>query len=96
MSELMYGGWLAENIYYLGAAGSVIVNGVRIAGVSGIYKKPIFPLGHFERVPYADHDGDIHSVCYLRLYEEQKLSLVSTTTAPTKRFECSLVLTPAA
>jgi lariat debranching enzyme len=38
MWELYHGGWLAENIYYLGAAGSVIVNGLRIAGASGIYK----------------------------------------------------------
>lgn len=33
-----HGGWLAPNIYYLGAAGSVKVNGIRIAGASGIYK----------------------------------------------------------
>lgn len=38
MWELYHGGWLAENIYYLGAAGSVIVNGLRIVGASGIYK----------------------------------------------------------
>lgn len=38
MWELYHGGWLAEGIYYLGAAGSVLVNGLRIAGASGIYK----------------------------------------------------------
>ncbi len=38
MWELYHGGWLAENIYYMGAAGSVMVDGFRIAGASGIYK----------------------------------------------------------
>lgn len=38
MWELYHGGWLAPSIYYLGAAGSVYVNGLRIVGASGIYK----------------------------------------------------------
>lgn len=38
MWELYHGGWLAPDIYYLGAAGSVLVNGLRICGASGIYK----------------------------------------------------------
>ena len=40
-----HGGWLAPNIYFLGHAGCVQVNGVRIAGASGIYKSHDFPLG---------------------------------------------------
>lgn len=35
MQELPYGGWVAPNIYYMGYAGCVQVNGVRIAGLSG-------------------------------------------------------------
>jgi lariat debranching enzyme len=38
MWELYHGGWLAPRIYYLGAAGSVYVDGLRIVGASGIYK----------------------------------------------------------
>jgi hypothetical protein len=45
MWELYYGGWLAPNIYYLGEAGCVRVNGLRIAGASGIYKVTDFNRG---------------------------------------------------
>ena len=38
VSASYHGGWLAENMYYLGTAGSVLVNGLRISGASGIYK----------------------------------------------------------
>lgn len=34
-----YGGWVAPNIYYLGNAGVVKFGGLRIAGLSGIYKE---------------------------------------------------------
>ncbi len=43
-----HGGWLAPNIYYLGAAGSVVVNGIRISGASGIFKSFDYRLGEWE------------------------------------------------
>ena len=51
MSDLFHGGWLAPNIYYLGAAGVVTFGGVRIGGISGIFKKGDYQRGHFEHAP---------------------------------------------
>ena len=40
-----HGGWLAPSIYFLGHAGCVQVNGVRIAGASGIFNANHFRQG---------------------------------------------------
>jgi lariat debranching enzyme len=46
--ERYHGGWLAPNIYFLGYAGCVQVNGVRIAGASGIFKANDFHQGQYK------------------------------------------------
>jgi lariat debranching enzyme len=48
LQELAYGGWVAPNIYYLGYAGVIDVDGIRIAGISGIFRDNHFEKGHFE------------------------------------------------
>ncbi len=40
-----YGGWVAPNIFYLGTAGVVNFGGLRIAGLTGIYKDGDFYKG---------------------------------------------------
>ena len=48
-----HGGWLAPNIYFLGFAGCVQVNGIRIAGASGIYSVHHYNLGELKS-PFID------------------------------------------
>ena len=45
MWELYYGGWIAPNIYYLGNTGCVRVDGLRVMGMSGIFKSGDYHKG---------------------------------------------------
>ena len=54
LSELFHGGWAAPNIYYMGHAGVVNVGGLRIAGLSGIFKENHYRLGHHEVPIFSD------------------------------------------
>ncbi|KAI8654329.1 DBR1 domain-containing protein [Fusarium sp. Ph1] len=73
--ELYHGGWLAPNIYYLGAAGVINYGPCRIAGLSGIYNASDYRKPHEERLPY-DRDL-IRSIYHVREYDVQKLLQVT-------------------
>ncbi|EXJ92371.1 hypothetical protein A1O3_00921 [Capronia epimyces CBS 606.96] len=69
--ELYYGGWVAPNIYYLGAANVVRFGPLRIAGLSGIWKGYDYPKPHFERLPYNREDTS--SIYHVRELDVRKL-----------------------
>eukprot|EP00890_Picochlorum_soloecismus_P003601 jgi/Picsp_1/4241/NSC_01750-R1_lariat debranching enzyme len=69
--ELYYGGWVAPNIYFLGYSGVVWFGGIRIAGLSGIYKKHDYLLGHCEAPPYSEKS--LRSAYHIRALEVSKL-----------------------
>lgn len=71
LAELYYGGWVAPNIYYLGAANVVRVGPLRIAGMSGIWKGLDYRKVHGERLPFSH--GDIKSFYHVRELDVRKL-----------------------
>ncbi|KAL4996083.1 lariat debranching enzyme, C-terminal domain-containing protein [Aspergillus recurvatus] len=74
--ELYYGGWVAPNIYYMGAANVLRFGPLRIAGLSGIWKGRDYRKPHFERLPY--NDDDIKSIYHVRELDVRKLLQVRT------------------
>jgi lariat debranching enzyme len=75
ISSLAYGGWVCDNIYYMGYSGVVRFGGLRIAGVSGIYKSHDSFLGHYEKLPY---DGNsLRSVFHIRRQEIHRILTIS-------------------
>mmetsp|Transcript_844 Transcript_844/g.836 ORF Transcript_844/g.836 Transcript_844/m.836 type:complete len:163 (+) Transcript_844:87-575(+) len=74
LKDLYYGGWVAENIYFLGYSGVINVNGLRIAGVSGIHNRSDWSKGYYEVYPFQY--GELKSSFHTRQYEIMKLALV--------------------
>lgn len=75
MQELYYGGWLAPNVYYLGACGVVNYRGIRIGGMSGIYKDWDYRKGRFEFPPYDNKT--LRSVYHVRNFEVARFKLLA-------------------
>ena len=71
MKDLYYGGWVAENMYYMGYSGFVDWNGLWIGGISGIFKPYDFKKGYTEVYPFSD--SDIKSVYHTREFEVMKV-----------------------
>jgi lariat debranching enzyme len=76
MQELYYGGWLAPQIYYLGAAGVVRFRGLRIGGVSGIFKGYNYRKPHWERAPY-DPSSSLRSIYHVRHVDVTRMQSLS-------------------
>ncbi|EMF09678.1 uncharacterized protein SEPMUDRAFT_72605 [Sphaerulina musiva SO2202] len=74
--ELYHGGWVAPNIYYMGAANILRLGPLRIAGMSGIWKGFDYRKPHFERLPY--NESDMKSIYHVRELDVRKLLQVRT------------------
>lgn len=74
--ELYYGGWVAPNIYYMGAANVLRLGALRIAGLSGIWKGYNYRKPHYERLPY--NGDDVRSIYHVREFDTRKLLQLSS------------------
>jgi lariat debranching enzyme len=74
--ELSYGGWVAPNIFYMGAANVIRLGPLRIAGMSGIWKGYDYNKSHYERLPY--NDDDMNSIYHIREFDVRKLLQIRT------------------
>ncbi len=73
MRDLYYGGWVAENIYYLGASGVVKVKKgdveLRVGGISGIEKYYDYLKGYHEESPYVINHDWLKTMYHIRQFE---------------------------
>jgi len=74
--ELYYGGWVAPNIYYMGAANVLRLGPLRIAGMSGIWKGFDYRKPHHERLPF--NQSDVKSFYHVREIDVRKLLQLRT------------------
>ncbi|EAQ86857.1 hypothetical protein CHGG_08110 [Chaetomium globosum CBS 148.51] len=74
--ELYYGGWVAPNIYYMGAANVLRLGPLRIAGMSGIWKGFDYRKQHHERLPF--NSDDVKSFYHVREIDVRKLLQLRT------------------
>ncbi|KAL2024106.1 hypothetical protein VTK56DRAFT_9886 [Thermocarpiscus australiensis] len=74
--ELYYGGWVAPNIYYMGAANVLRLGPLRITGMSGIWKGFDYKKQHHERLPFSL--DDIKSFYHVREIDVRKLLQLRT------------------
>ena len=98
LRELYYGGYVAPNIYYLGSAGCIQYRGIRIGGISGIYKAHDYTKGHCETIPYGlVNRNDLKSAYHVRTVDIARMKLLqpqpthaqntTTTQRPRNRFD---------
>lgn len=77
--SLLFGGWAAPNIYYMGSSGVIVLSKgetkLRIGGVSGIYNYHDFHKGYDSSLPLSGKN-DTKNVYHVREFDIFKLSLL--------------------
>ena len=73
---LPYGGWVAPNIFFMGYSSVVNFNGLRIAGLTGIYSHRGLEFSHGERLPL--NQGSMRHVYHSRMIDTWRMLQLRT------------------
>lgn len=75
--ELYYGGWAAPNIYFMGYSNVIRYKGLKIGGISGIYKPGYYDRGYYEKIPcdqsIREYEDSLEAAYHYRHIEISKL-----------------------
>ncbi|RWS26231.1 hypothetical protein B4U80_11071 [Leptotrombidium deliense] len=80
LMTLPFGGWVCPNMYYMGYAGVVRFNGLRIAAISGIYNEYHKNWGHYESLPFDERSK--RSIYHTRTLEVFRLMQLAISNEP--------------
>jgi len=75
--QMPFGGWLAQNVFYLGRAGSFVFGDTTFTSLSGIYQSPDYFRPVNERFPIRG--SDMHSSYHIRAFSDFQLLGLSNT-----------------
>ncbi len=75
MNQYAYGGYVCENIYFLGRSGVINYKGIRIAGISGIFNEYNYHKGYYE-TNLLERSQKI-SVYHTREFDIMKMNLIT-------------------
>ncbi|CUS23668.1 LAQU0S11e01574g1_1 [Lachancea quebecensis] len=81
LAELPQGGFVAKNIYYMGYSGSVMIQGVRISGLSGIYKSHDFerPRATLSQINTEGWERHVRNMYHVRKADVLPLFMLTQT-----------------
>eukprot|EP01083_Nonionella_stella_P036224 98856_1 len=77
--ELYNGGWVAPNIFFLGFANVVRFGGLRVGGLSGIYKHHDYLKGHHETFPLNNNHQ--RSIYHIRQFEVSQMKQLANSSS---------------
>jgi len=75
LREMYFGGFVSKDIFYFGSSGVFNIGGLRVVGLSGIYKSHDYDKPIYESPPYTEHTK--RSSYHVRRFDIEKLKLIS-------------------
>ena len=75
LHHMFYGGYICENMYYLGNCGCIHLNSLTIVGISGIFNEH----DEFKTFHYPANEQDMYSLFHTRSYVSEMINKLGNT-----------------